>query len=155
MHLQPQGALPWHRLVFETNITLAAAPAFRPRGTVLEVTREGRPWLTVQGWRAVTVDGGPTYRPRMHKLALRGLEAPEQALSFDWRLDCRAGEPKVVASLDDDPHERYAVLSDESSPLRLRTSVRVETDAPPRHPELMLVCLSYFWNHFEIERRQS
>ncbi len=85
--------------------------------------------------------------------SLNGLGCNDLRLYFDWNGDTSAVRSGVFITCDNLPEERYTVRN-KIKPFipRTKTRARIESEKPPQDLQLMIACLTYFWNSFEFDR---
>lgn len=85
--------------------------------------------------------------------SLVGLSCDDFHLKFDWNGDTAAVKSGVFVTCDNLPEERY-IVRNKIKPFipRTKTKVRIESEKPPKDLQLMIACLAYFWNYFEVDR---
>jgi len=85
--------------------------------------------------------------------SLIGLGCNDLRLYFDWNGDASAVRSGVLITCDNLPEERYTVRNKIKLLIpRTKTRTRIESEKPPEDLQLMIACLTFFWNSFEFDR---
>jgi hypothetical protein len=154
IELAPAGLFQ-RRLQIQTNIDGLPHLNFkRHNRAAMTVSSNQRVIADMPGWTSMTV-GGLAFQAKVDKLRLLGLVCPGLSLAFDWHCDDREGSTSVGVSSSRDIQEKFVVRKDVSMPIGTHTRARIEAQSTPRNVDLMIACLAYFWNYFEIDRITS
>ena len=84
---------------------------------------------------------------------LVGLQCDDFSLRFEPRDPDSPEVPGIQVFSEQRPREPFTVLNTSAtSVVRTKTRVRIESRTAPPDLDLMIACLTYFWNYFETDR---
>jgi hypothetical protein len=151
IELAPRTTFLRRTLQHATNIAELPPLTFTRKGVSLSVMSNQHLIASVEGWTSLRV-GTMLFRPKMDRMRLIGLTSDDFSLLFDWNCDDRADSISVGITSSRDPKEQYTARKDISLPLKTKTRATVESECAPHDLNLMIACLAYLWNYFEIDR---
>jgi hypothetical protein len=151
----------WRGVRYSTNIAEFPALIFEHKRDVLSVLSNRKCIVCVEGSSAMKL-GDAVFSPKLtnQKMwflrGLTGLTSNDFSLEFDWNGAHGTDKSGVRITVDKPTQEQYFVTNNFALFLpRTKTRVRIESEDPPQDIHLMIACLAYFWNYFEIDRKYT